>query len=138
MTRIKEYKIPVDALPKKGYVMAYFQDALVFEPYEVKGGRIVCGCSERLEKELPRECHFFDADREYRMLLREARGDIIETVLTKEEEEEMDPDLLFRDEGLVREEFSSKPGMPEKLCVINRYVFSENDTLILKSYRISV
>ncbi len=135
---MRRFEIPVEKLPVKGLLMAYFRDSLIFEPYEVKEGCIVSENSFRLEQELPEEVHFFDDSREYRCIVREARGDIIELLLTEEEEKEMDPDLLFLDEGIVREEFSSREGLPERLRIINRYDYSVNDTLVLKNYRISL
>lgn len=33
------------------------------------------------------ECHLFDKEREYRMIRREQRGDRVEVVLTRREEE---------------------------------------------------
>ncbi len=135
---MRRFTIPVEKLPVKGLLMAYFRDSLIFEPYEVKEGRIVSENSPRLEKELPGEGHFFDGSREYRYIVREARGDVIELLLTEEEEKRMEPDLLFLDEGIVKEEFSSREGIPERLRIINRYKYSENDTLVLKNYRISL
>lgn len=46
-------------------------------------------------------------------------------------------DLLFPEEVLVKKEYTDIPGIPEKLRVINRYHYSENDTLVLKDYRIA-
>ncbi len=135
---MKRFNIPVEKLPAKGLLMAYFRDSLIFEPYEVKEGRLVSENSYRLEKELPKEGHFFNENREYRYIVREARGDVIELLLTEEEEKRMEPDLLFFDEGIVREEFSSQAGLPKRLRIINRYEYSENDTLVLKNYRISL
>ena len=132
------FNIPVEKLPEKGLFMAYFKNRLVFEPYEVKDGRIVCESSALLENELPEEGHFFNEIMEYRFVVRKSRKDVIELLLTEDEEIKMDPDLLFYDEGLVREEFSAKEGIPGRLRVINRYRYSENDTLVLKNYRISM
>ena len=132
------FNIPVEKLPEKGLFMAYFKDRLVFEAYEVTDGRIVCESSALLEKELPEEAHFFSETMEYRFVVRKSRKDVIELILTEDEEKKMDPDLLFYDEGIVREEFSAKEGIPGRLRIINRYRYSENDTLVLKNYRISM
>ena len=51
---------------------------------------------------------------EYRLIRRESRNDVIERILTKNEEEKMESDLLFPEEVLVK-----------------------NDTLVLKDYRIA-
>ena len=78
-----------------------------------------------------------DENTEYRMVLREARNDRIESVLTKEEEEGMDPDLLFAEEALVKKEYIREGIHPKRLMIINRYRYTENDSLALKNYRIS-
>ena len=54
------------------------------------------------------------------------------------EEKLMDPNLLYTQKVLVQEQFSKEKDMPERLVIVNRYVYSENDTLVLKNYRISV
>ena len=80
------FNIPVEKLPEKGLFMAYFKDCLVFETYEVKDGRIVCESSALLEKELPEEGHFFNETMEYRFVVRKSRKDVIELLLTEDEE----------------------------------------------------
>ena len=76
-------------------------------------------------------------DREYRLIARESGGDFIERVLTAEEEQNMDPDLIYEQETLVKREYASREDLPEKLLVMNRYGYTENDTLALRDYRIS-
>lgn len=61
----------------------------------------------------------------------------MEVILKGQEEESMDPDLLYEEDVLVRDEYSGKSGIPERLKVINRYMYTENDTLVLKNYRIA-
>ena len=129
--------ICLDKAPAKGYLLAYFQDALVFAPYTVENGRLVFSECEAYEEMTPKECHLFDKNTEYRMILREARGDQVEVILTRQEEETMDPDLLYEEEMLVKDEYAGKAGLPERLKVINRYMYTENDTLVLKNYRIA-
>ena len=46
----------------------------------------------------------------------------------------MDPDLLYEEDVLVKDEYSGKSGLPERLKVINRYMYTENDTIVLKNY----
>lgn len=129
--------ISLDRAPARGYLLAYFRDALVFEPYAVENGRLVFPGCESLQDAVPLECHLFDGNTEYRMILREARGDRVEAVLTGQEEESMDPDLLYEESVLVRDEYAGKPEFPERLKIVNRYMYTENDTLVLKNYRIS-
>ena len=130
-------RIRIDQLPEAGYVIAQLRSTLLFEAYTVKDGKLLFQGSERLEKEPVKECHFFSRDREYRLVARESRGDFIERVLTAEEEQAMDPDLVYEQEMLVKKEYACRGNLPEKLLVLNRYVFTENDTLALQDYRIS-
>lgn len=130
-------KITIENLPKKGLVMAYFREKLLFSPYEVEDGKLKLPEQELFEKEEPYECHFFDDEKEYRLIKRSARKDVIERILTSEEEKAMPGDLLFAEDVLVKTEYAKSPGIPEKLRVINRYRYSENDTLVLKDYRMA-
>ena len=131
-------RIPIECLPEKGYVIAQLPSVLLFEPYTVKDGKLLFRGSEALEKEQITECHFFCRDREYRLIRRESRGDFLERVLTADEERAMDPDLVYEQEMLVKREFASRGDVPEKLVVVNRYAFTDNDTLALQDYRISL
>ena len=129
--------IRLDMAPQKGYLLAYFRDALVFEPYAIENGRLVFPECEVYQEMAPKECHLFDENTEYRMILREARGDRVEIILSRQEEETMDPNLIYEEEVLVKNEYSGKAGIPKSLKVINRYMYTENDTLVLKNYRIA-
>ena len=130
-------RIRIERLPKAGYVIAQLRSTLLFEPYTVEDGKLLFRDRERLEEEPLTECHFFSRDREYRLTARESRGDYIERVLTAEEERSMDPDLIYEQEMLVKREYASREDLPEKLLVMNRYGYTENDTLALQDYRIS-
>lgn len=123
--------------PKSGFVIACMKDRFVFASYEIRSGTFItegCDCPDLTAAD---ECHFFDGDREYRRIFRSARRDMIETVLTAQEEESMDPDLIYTEEVLVKPKYAEKPGMPSKLTIVNRYRYSEHDTLVLDDYRIS-
>lgn len=129
--------ISLEKAPPKGYLLAYFPGSLIFESYEIRDGECVfCGW-EKFKDRTPGECHLFDADTEYRMIWRESVGESIELVLSRDQEEQMDPDLLYTQKVLVQERFSKEKGLPDRLVIVNRYEFSENDTLVLKNYRIS-
>ena len=129
-------RIRIELLPPTGYVIAELKSKLLFEPYAVENGQLRFRGSECLKTEPMIECHFFSLDREYRLIAREARGGLIERVLTAEEERAMDPDLLYEQEMQVKEEYARRGDLPEKLVVMNRYAFTENDTLTLQDYRI--
>ena len=54
-----------------------------------------------------------------------------------EEEKTMEPDLLFVDEMLLRPEYRSDHVGIQKLKVMNRYRYTDFDTMTLDNYRIS-
>lgn len=86
------------------------------------GVHVICTCSSRNTEEVLRP---------------ESAGDRIELLLSREEELGMDPDLVFEEEVLVKPQYAERGDLPEKLTIINRYRYSENDTLTLENYRIS-
>ena len=130
------FKISADKAPEKGFLLAYYPRVLVFEPYEIRDGEVFFDGCEAFRDQEPKECHLFDRETEYRLIRRESRGDRIETVLRKKDEESMDPDLLYTEVMPVKEEYRKKGTLPEKLSVTTRYEYSENDVLAMKNYRI--
>ena len=132
------WEISFEKLPPKGIMLLYFKKQLVFEPYEVKNGKLIYDGAEHLSEKIPIECHFFDKNTEYRLIRRESRGDVIEIVLTAEEEAHIDSDLLYVEETLIKDEYKKNDDLPEKLTIISRYRYSDNDTLELKNYRIAI
>lgn len=130
-------QISIEQLPDSGYLIAQLESSLIFEPYTVKDRKLFFHGNELIEKEKIKECHFFNRDREYRLIFRESRGDFIERVLTAEEEQKMNPDLIYEQEMMIKKEYACREDLPEKLLIINRYYFTENDTLALRDYRIS-
>ena len=131
------WEISFEKLPPKGIMLLYFKKRLVFERYEIKNGELVHDGKENLLEEIPIECHFFDDKTEYRLIKRDAQGDIIEIVLSATEEAYMDPDLLYVEEPPIKDEYRINVNIPEKLTIVSRYRYSDNDTLELKNYRIS-
>ena len=123
--------------PASGFVIACLKDRLVFAPYKICNGVFAAegwDCPDFTEAE---ECHFFDDSREYRRIYRSARRDVIETVLTAQEEQAMDPDLVFVEEVLVKPQYAQTGKIPSTLTIVNRYRYSEYDTIVLEDYRIS-
>ena len=126
-----------DNAPARGYILACYPDTLVFEPYALKDGAPVFEGCEALRNEIPRECHLFDDEKEYRRIFRESSGEWIELLFTKAEERGMDPDLVFDEEVFVKPQYTDTGRLPQKLTITNRYRYSEYDTLMLDNYRIS-
>ena len=122
--------------PRSGFVIACLKDQLIFAPYEIHNGVLMVegwDCPDFTDAE---ECHFFDASREYRRIYRSARRDMIEMILTAEEEQSMDPDLIFVEEVLVKPQYTESGYIPAALTIVNRYRYSEYDTIVLDDYRI--
>ena len=128
---------PENKAPVRGYILACYPDALIFEPYTLKNGEPFFEGCEALRGEIPWECHLFDDEAEYRRIYRESVGDWIEQVFTRAEESGMDPDLVYEEEVLVKQQYTDTGRLPQKLTIINRYRYSECDTLTLDNYRIS-
>ena len=122
--------------PAVGYILACYPEALVFEPYTMKDGEPLFEGCEALRGETPLECHLFDGERECRRVYRESAGDWVERLFTRAEEREMDPDLLFEEEVLVKPRYADTGRLPRKLTIMNRFRYSEFDTLTLDNYRI--
>ena len=131
-------KLPLEKIPEKGLVLADFADMTVFEPYEIKNGELCLSSREVFEQQIPIECHFFDDTSELRVVHRGSRNDTIEILLRESDELGMDRELLYTQEVLLKQEYTSRDDMPKKLRIINRFVYSDNDTLILSNYRISL
>ena len=131
------FDLNLEKAPAEGIILAYFPEKPVFEPYVIRGGQLIYdGCEEDRERNLL-ECHLFDRTKEYRTVFCESREERIESVLTAEEEDSMDPDLLYTEEQLVKDAYKKK-GIPDRLKVVSRYRFSENDTLELCNYRLAL
>ncbi len=127
-----------DRIPEKGLILAEGRKELVFAAYIRKEGKILIDGLDRTDLLASEKCHLFDRDTEYRSIRRGSRGDLIETVLTRAEEEETDPDLIFPEEVLVKTRYAGKGGVPGRIKIINRYEYSKNDTLVLRDYRIAM
>lgn len=127
--------VSTDRAPERGCLLAIFDDVVVFEPYRVLDGRLVYEGCEALADKMPIRCHLFDQDTEYRMVARASRGDCIEQVFSVRDEDGLDPDLLYVDTMLVQGRFV-KPGVPDAIKVVNRYRYTDGDTLVLDTYRL--
>ena len=128
--------ISIEKLPPKGLMLLYFMTESVFARYEIKNGQIIS--TEELPKEPPTECHFFDNDKEYRIIERKSDNSYIESTLSAEEEKRINPDLIYTEYQLIKEKYAKKDGIPERLLVVSRYRYTDDDILELADYRISL
>ena len=126
-----------DCAPGEGYLIAVFPDRVLVERYRKEEGGLSFPGSDALQgKELLR-LHCFDMNTEYRLLVTDDGDRVIEVVLDAEEEKAMEPDLLFEDEMLLRPEYCTDRVGIRKLKIVNRYRYTEFDTMTLDNYRIS-
>ncbi len=124
-------------IPDEGIMIAVFEDSVRLERYrKEKDGLRFPDMESGWQKSLLR-LHCFDRNTEYRLLVTDDGERKIEVVLNAEEEKEIEPDLLFEDEMLLRPEYRTDRVGIQKLKVINRYCWTPFDTMTLDNYRIS-
>ena len=118
---------------------ALLKRGLIYTSYQIKAGKILLARGEMFDIDELKEGHFFDEKKEYRLIRRESRNDLLKLLFTEAEEQEMDRDLLMEEKVLVKSEYIDfAAGVSGSLRIINRYAYSEDDTLVLRNYRIAV
>lgn len=125
------------SIPQEGYMMAVFDDLILFQPYQKTDDGLTFSNMENVSDRNLLRIHCFDRDTEYRRMELDDGDRIIEAVLSAEEETAMDPDLIYEDEMLLREEFIEGAGGLRALKVINRFRYTYFDTMTLDNYRLS-
>ena len=128
----------INKIPSTGCLIAYIDECVIYANYKVDDNNIIIDSEYENILDKSYECHFFDSNREYRMIRREAREDVIEILLSRDEEDALDRDLLFIEDVLVSNEYLNNDLLPDKIRIVNRYKFSDNDTLTLDNYRIAL
>ena len=128
----------LDKMPEKGVVYALLRSGIVYTSYHIENGKIRLAKGDMFSLEELKEGHFFDEEKEYRIIKRESRNDLLKLLFTKEQEEAMDEDLLYTQSVLVEDKYvDASAKAPGRLTIINRYEYSEDDTLVLRNYRVS-
>ena len=79
--------------------------------------------------------HLFDEATEYRLMTTGSRG-VIEHVVNENEEQDLEPDLIYEDKMLITSRFAEGHDI-DSLRIINRYRYTWFDTLTLDDYRIA-
>ncbi len=98
---------------------------VLFENIFTRIGFVLCAQREQTQGGKNRSQFMIcDSDRFQRLDLLRKRSFVTET-------------LLFAEEVLVKPRFAASGRLPKKLKIINRYRYSEYDTLVLDNYRIS-
>lgn len=124
-------------IPDEGMMIAVLEGRILVERYRKEVDGLSFPDAERLQKTALVRLHCFDRNTEYRLLVTDDGDRLVEVVLDAEEEKTMEPDLLFVDEMLLRPEYRSDHVGIQKLKVMNRYRYTDFDTMTLDNYRIS-
>ena len=128
---------PIDRIPPKGYLLAYFSTGILFDAYQVRDNAICCEALNRFANDEMTECHLFSREAEFRAVFSQSLGKWLTSSHTSQQEQMMDPDLIYAQQALLKQTYASRNDLPKQLIIINRYNYSANDTLVLKDYRIS-
>ena len=124
-------------IPAEGIMIAVFDDRTLVERYGKEAEGLSFPGTEQVGKKDLLRLHCFDPETEYRLIVTDDGERLIEVIMSAEEEKGMEPDLLFEDEMLLREEYCTERVGIRKLKVINRYRYTQYDTMTLDNYRIS-
>ena len=123
--------------PQSGWVLAVLENEVLLEAYIRDGNQIRFPGYEKMTESALRRCHCFDKNTEYRWMRIGNRGRVVEKVFTAEEEEGMDPDLLFEDKMIISEAYLPSEQGICAIRVMNRYRYTPSDTLTLDNYRLA-
>ena len=123
--------------PERGWLFAETETGAILERYVLVDGEPDFPGRERLRDAVVTRLHCFDERVEYRWLRTNEKGGVVEGVFSAEEEAGMDPDLVYPDDMILADEYAPKEGGLWVLSVINRYRWTETDTLTLENYRLA-
>ena len=123
--------------PRRGWLFAETERGPVLERYVIVDGEPDFPGSERLKGVPVLRLHCFDGQTEYRFLRVDEDGDAVEGLFTAGQEAAMDPDLVYADKMVLKEAYAPKDGGVWTLDVVNRYRWTENDSLELENYRMA-
>lgn len=123
--------------PRRGWLFAETERGPVLERYVIVDGEPDFPGSERLKGVPVLRLHCFDEQTEYRFLRVDEDGDAVEGLFTAGQEAAMDPDLVYADKMVLKEAYAPKDGGVWTLDVVNRYRWTENDSLELENYRMA-
>lgn len=130
-------KLNTTLMPTKGHILACFPEQLIFEEYVTDETGIHFPGSEILDTMCPYECHCFDDKVEYRSFYDKREQKLKELQFTQAEENEMPPELLKEETVWIQEKYWKTQGQLERLRLVYRYHFTENDTLAMVNYRLA-
>ena len=123
--------------PAHGWIFAETKRGPILERYAIVDGEPDFPGAERLKDAPVLRLHCFDEQTEYRYLRVNESGAVVEGLFTAEQEAAMDPDLVYADRLVLAEAYAPKDGGIWVLSVINRYRWTDSNTLDLENYRLA-
>lgn len=110
--------------PNKGYLLTYGDNKVELYPYDLTKDKI--NFKEQTY-------HLFDEQKEYRRFY--SNGKLHEIIISSDEEKAMDKDLLYAEE--IELEDIYKSNTYNKIKIVNRYKYKNNNSLCLVNYRLA-
>lgn len=120
-------------IPANGYCMAVCYDGVFFGKYKIDGDNIITDALPATVSQF-KELRLFNKESEYR--LRYVSGNKYENIFDSDEEKNVDKDLIYIDEMLLKDIYKNTSGL-EKIIVVNRYKYTDYNTITLDNYRIT-
>lgn len=124
----------ISKISDSGYCMVVYYDKVSFGKYKLEGDDIITDALA--SDDLPfKEIRLFDKESEYRLRY-VAGNNRCENIFTSDEEKDMDKDLIFVDEMLLKEVYKNTSGL-DKITIVNRYKYTDYSTITLDDYRVT-
>lgn len=122
--------------PKSGYCLAFLDEGnIIFDVYKINANVIACRKNGPIDLCNITRLHLFDNDKEFRAIESTYDKSDIVTVLTAQEEEKINPLYLKEQQIYLDKMFRLK--RKEKIIVINRFNFNDDNCIFLENYRLA-
>ena len=121
--------------PSKGHVYAQTRGGeIVFDEYNLQGDVVKLKKGKELSFDACTEVHLFDEGSEFRVV--SVNGEQKCMVLTAEQEKDNEEMVTYTENQFLMDEFC-EGGAQQKLVVVSRFAYGENDSLYLCDYRLA-
>lgn len=130
-------KLNFSMMPQSGFILAYFRTKVVFEEYKIENNEIHFKSADLLKTDTLSECHCFDEKTEYRIIYKHDGKETVELCLTQDEEAALDCHLVREELWYIKPEYRSNANELERLRVVTRYHYTENDSLCMTNSRMA-
>ena len=121
--------------PSKGHVYAQTREGeIVFDEYNLQGDAVKLKSGKELDFDACEEVHLFDEESEFRIVT--VNGEQKTMILTAEQEKDNEEIVTYTENQFLMDEFC-EGGVQQKLVVVSRFAYGENDSLYLCDYRLA-